>query len=75
MCGGGSRPAPQPVAPNPVPNASPIGDQIVPTLETADELVDKKKKIKKAKKTGTEMLQTSGVNTTTTTGQSGLNIG
>ena len=75
MCGGGSRPAPQPVAPNPVVNASPIGDQLVPTLETADELVDKKKKIKKAKKTGTEMLQTSGVNTMTTTGQSGLNIG
>ena len=75
MCGGGSRPAPQPVAPNPVPNASPIGDQIVPTLETADELVDKKKKTKKAKKSGTAMLQTSGVNTTSTTGQSGLNIG
>jgi|TARA_B100000073_G_scaffold314904_1_gene290417 hypothetical protein len=75
MCGGGSRPAPQPIAPNPVVNASPIGDQLVPTLETADELVDKKKKIKKAKKTGTEMLQTSGVNTMTTTGQSGLNIG
>ena len=75
MCGGGSRPAPQPIAPNPVVNASPIGDQLVPTLETADELVDKKKKIKKAKKTGTEMLQTSGVNTMTTTSQSGLNIG
>ncbi len=74
MCGSRA-PAPQPVAPNPVVNASPIGDQLVPTLETADELVDKKKKIKKAKKTGTEMLQTSGVNTMTTTGQSGLNIG
>ena len=39
MCGGGSRPAPQPVAPNPVVNASPIGEQLVPTLETADEVV------------------------------------
>jgi|TARA_R100001443_G_scaffold100560_2_gene108022 hypothetical protein len=75
MCGGGSRPAPQPVAPNPVVNASPIGEQLVPTLETADELSDKKKIKKKAKKSGTEMLQTSGVNTTSATTSSGLNIG
>jgi hypothetical protein len=73
MCGGGSRPAPQPVAPNPVVNASPIGDQLVPTLETADELSDKKKIKKKAKKSGTAMLQTSGLNISGSTSSSGAN--
>jgi hypothetical protein len=73
MCGGGSRPAPQPVAPNPVVNASPIGEQLVPTLETADELSDKKKITKKAKKSGTAMLQTSGLNITGGTSSSGAN--
>ena len=72
MCGGGSRPAPQPVAPNPVVNASPIGEQLVPTLETADELSDKKTITKKAKKSGTGMLQTSGLNIASSSG-SGVN--
>ena len=49
MCGGGSRPAPQPVAPNPVVNASPIGEELVPTLETADTLEDGKRKKKGSK--------------------------
>ena len=68
MCGGGSRPAPQPVAPNPVVNASPIGEELVPTLETADTLEDGKRKKKDSKKAGTEALQkaNSGLNITTT---------
>ena len=73
MCGGGSRPAPTPVAPNPVVNASPIGEQLVPTFETADELSDKKKITKKAKKSGTGMLQTSGLNIGSGTTSSGVN--
>ena len=73
MCGGGSRPAPTPPAPNPVVNASPIGEQLVPTLETADELADKKKKIKKAKAAGTTSVQTSGINIGSNTTSSGVN--
>ena len=59
-------------APAPVVNQSPIGDDLAPTLMTADEQ-DGKKKIAKKKKSGTSSLNTSsGVNTAT--GSSTLNI-
>ena len=70
MGGGGNRPEP---APNPVVNASPIGDDLAPELVTADELDEDVKK-KKKKKDGTSMLQTSGTNTATASSNSGLNI-
>ena len=59
-------------APAPVVNQSPIGDDLAPTLVTADEQ-DAKLKKKKVKKVGTSALNTtSGVNVGTTSGN--LNI-
>ena len=58
-------------APAPVANQSPIGEDLAPTLVTADEQ-DAKLKKKKVKKSGTSALNTtSGVNVAT---GSGLNI-
>ena len=71
MCmggGGGGNDRPQPVR-----NASPAGDNLVPELLTADDM-DEDGKIKKVKKSGTKMLQTSGAQTNTDATSSGLNI-
>lgn len=59
-------------APAPVVNQSPIGEDLAPTLVTADEQ-DSKLKKKKVKKSGTSALNTtSGVNVGTSSGN--LNI-
>jgi hypothetical protein len=59
-------------APPPVANQSPIGEEIVPTLKTADSEMDAERRKKKVKKSGTSSLQTtSGLNIPTS---SGLNI-
>lgn len=70
-----SRPAytPPPVAPAPVPQASPMGDDIAPELQTISDTEEAKKK--KVKKAGTTSLQTSGLSIGSGTGtSSGLNI-
>jgi hypothetical protein len=60
------QPAPAPVT------ASPIGEEIVPTLKTADNAMDAEVKKKKVKKSGTSSLQTtSGLNIPTS---SGINV-
>jgi len=56
MCLGGSRPAPQPVAPPPVSSVQ-SPDEQAPELEIAGE-TDAEIAAKKKKKTGTNMLQT-----------------
>ena len=64
-------PAPQPAPPMPVNTSQAIGEELSPTLVTADEQ-DIAKKKKKVKKSGTSALNTSsGVNVAT---GSGLNV-
>ena len=58
-------PAPQPAPPMPVNTSQTVGEELSPTLVTADEQ-DMKKKKKKVKKSGTSSLQTNaGVNVAT----------
>ena len=78
MCMGGSRdpaPAPAPEPPQPVINASPIGDTLAPELQIADEAMDEAAKKKLKKKKGTSQLNTqlsSGLNIPATS--SGINV-
>ena len=63
--------APTP-APAPVRSMSPIGDELVPTLKTAEEETEVSRKKKKAKKSGTSQLMTSGLGIPTKTSNSGI---
>jgi hypothetical protein len=59
-------------APAPVPNASPIGESVAPTVKTGLDTESEQQKKTKSRKRGTSALQTtSGLNIPTT---SGLNI-
>ena len=79
MCLGGrdNPPAPQPAPepPQPVINASPIGDTLAPELQIADEAMDEAAKKKLKRKRGTAQLNTklsSGLNIPATS--SGINV-
>jgi len=78
MCIGGSpdpAPAPAPEPPQPVINASPIGDTLAPELQIAEEAMDEAAKKKLKKKKGTQQLNTklsSGLNIPATS--SGINV-
>lgn len=71
MCMPSKSKAPAP-APAPVRSMSPIGEDLVPKLKTAEEEVDMKKKKKKVKKAGTSSLMTSGLGIPTKTSSSGI---
>ena len=78
MCMGGNNapaPAPAPEPPQPVINASPIGDTLAPELQIADEAMDEDAKKKLKRKRGTAQLNTklsSGLNIPATS--SGINV-
>ena len=78
MCMGGRSdpaPAPAPEPPQPVINASPIGDTLAPELQIADEAMDEAAKKKLKRKRGTAQLNTklsSGLNIPATS--SGINV-
>ena len=79
MCMGGSNnpPAPQPAPepPQPVINASPIGDSLAPELQIAEEAMDEAAKKKLKRRRGTAQLNTklsSGLNIPATS--SGINV-
>jgi len=78
MCMGGRSdpaPAPAPEPPQPVINASPIGDTLAPELQIADEAMDEDAKKKLKRKRGTAQLNTklsSGLNIPATS--SGINV-
>ena len=76
MCLGGSPdPAPTPEPPQPVINASPIGDTLAPELQIAEEQMDEEAKKKLKRKKGTSQLNTklsSGLNIPATS--SGINV-
>nr|WOZ55705.1 hypothetical protein MEP434_gp23 [Methylophilales phage MEP434] len=63
------RPTP---APAPVRSMSPVGEELIPTLKTAEEDTEIKRKKKKAKKSGTSSLMTSGLGIPTKTSSSGI---
>lgn len=64
-----TRPTP---APSPVRSMSPVGEELMPTLKTAEEDTEIKRKKKKAKKSGTSSLMTSGLGIPTKTSSSGI---
>ena len=78
MCmGGNNAPAPQPAPepPQPVINASPIGDTLAPELQIADEAMDEAAKKKLKRRRGTAQLNTklsSGLNIPATS--SGIHV-
>lgn len=67
-----SKSKPPAPAPAPVRSMSPVGEELVPTLKTAEDEAEKKRKKKKAKSSGTSSLMTSGLGIPTKTSSSGI---
>jgi len=72
MCFGSPKMPAQPVPPAPVMNPSPVTEDLAPELKLQDE-VDPSYGKKKAKKSGTKALQTSGLSIPTGS-SSGVNV-